>query len=150
MAFKDYIPIVGDAINFIGGLWSNHQNAKENQKNREWSEKMWHLNNEYNLPVNQIQRFKDAGLSPALAYGEGTSSLSSYAGNMSASRGYQNPASFNIAQIAQLKIQDKIADSEVKKNDAEAYKATAEGNRISTENEVLPERLKHEISILGP
>lgn len=149
MAWKDYIPIVGDAINLIGGAMANRANAKENEKNREWSEKMWHLNNEYNLPVNQIQRFQDAGLNPALAYGEGTSSLASYAGNMSASRGFENPAKFDTSQIAQLQINRDIAESQIQLNEAQAYKATAEGNQVSTQNEVLPVRLKHEISILG-
>lgn len=149
MAWKDNIPIIGDALNFIGGLWSNHQNAKENQKNREWSEKMWHLNNEYNLPVNQIQRFQDAGLNPALAYGEGTSSLSSYAGNMSASRGYENPAKFDTAQIAQLKINRDIADSQIKLNESEELLKTEQAKQLANENAYKPRLMSLELKEKG-
>ena len=137
MAFTDYIPIIGDAVNLFGGVMANRANAKENQKNREWSERMWHLNNEYNLPVNQIQRFRDAGLSAALAYGQGTSTLAQYAGNMPASRGYENPAkNIDTAAIAQLHIQDKVANSQISLQDSEAAKNDSEAkkNEATTEN----------------
>lgn len=58
-------------------------NAARNKKQRAWSEKMyqrqyddnlalWNLQNEYNNPASQMQRYKDAGLSPHLVYGAGT------------------------------------------------------------------------------
>lgn len=33
----------------------------------------WNMQNEYNLPVNQMARYKDAGLNPNLIYGQGSS-----------------------------------------------------------------------------
>lgn len=33
---------------------------------------MWNLQNEYNTPSNQMQRFKDAGLNPNMIYGQGS------------------------------------------------------------------------------
>lgn len=42
-----------------------------NRRNREFQEKMWNMNNEYNSPVNQMKRFKEAGLNPHLIYGQG-------------------------------------------------------------------------------
>lgn len=58
----------------------NHQSA-ENQKARTFEVEMlgrqnalnieqWERENEYNLPVNQIARLKQAGLNPDLAYGQ--------------------------------------------------------------------------------
>jgi len=52
-----------------------------NKKNRKFAEHMynrqyqdnialWNLQNEYNLPAAQMQRFKDAGLNPNLIYGQ--------------------------------------------------------------------------------
>ena len=40
----------------------------------EWDRnlEMWHRMNEYNTPMQQMQRFKDAGLNPNLIYGQGT------------------------------------------------------------------------------
>jgi hypothetical protein len=54
-----------------------------NKKNRRFAERqntlqwertvdMWNRTNEYNSPVAQMQRFKDAGLNPHLIYGKGT------------------------------------------------------------------------------
>lgn len=42
---------------------------------------MWNMNNAYNHPAQQMQRFQEAGLNPALAYTQGT------AGNASAAPG---------------------------------------------------------------
>lgn len=41
---------------------------------RSWNRnvKMWHMQNEYNSPVQQMQRLNDAGLNPNLMYGKGT------------------------------------------------------------------------------
>ena len=58
-----------------------------NQKTREWNEAMyqkqrtdaladWARTNEYNSPLQQMARFKEAGLSPHLIYGGGANSIS--------------------------------------------------------------------------
>lgn len=52
-----------------------------NRRTREWNEKMyaqqrqdslsdWRMQNEYNSPTAQMQRFRDAGLNPNLIYGQ--------------------------------------------------------------------------------
>ena len=38
---------------------------------------MWNMANQYNLPQNQMQRLRDAGLNPALVYGKGATTLAS-------------------------------------------------------------------------
>jgi len=54
-----------------------------NRKTREWNERMydkqkqdnldfWNLQNSYNTPQQQMQRYQEAGLNPALMYGNGT------------------------------------------------------------------------------
>lgn len=56
--------------------------AKSNRKTRRFNEAMWerqrdldqqnwHMQNEYNLPKNQMARLKEAGLNPSLVYGNG-------------------------------------------------------------------------------
>lgn len=45
--------------------------SKEMQANQqEFALRMWDLNNEYNLPVNQFQRLSDAGINPYFALGD--------------------------------------------------------------------------------
>lgn len=52
---------------------ANKANAKLWEDQRNWNEQMWHLQNEYNTPEAQMQRFQEAGLNPNLIYGQGTS-----------------------------------------------------------------------------
>ena len=60
--------------------------SKQNQKQREWNEKMygiqradaladWQRQNEYNSPLQQMQRLKEAGLNPNLVYGKGADAM---------------------------------------------------------------------------
>lgn len=154
MALKDWIgPIasgIGSVLGFGGSMYANQQNAAENEKNRQWNERMWNLSNQYNLPVNMMQRLRDARINPMLAVTDASGTLSSYAGNLGTQRAFENPMnSVNLSDAFRLQNESKVAESQVKLNEAEAYRNTAEGNRIATENEYLPERLKHEISILG-
>lgn len=78
--------IVGDVLNFGGGLIQGARNRraqrKENKRQREWASEMferqnerdiafWQMQNAYNDPAAQMQRLKDAGLNPNLVYGSG-------------------------------------------------------------------------------
>ena len=56
-------PFVGDAVNGLISLFTakrNRQNALDD----------WNRQNEYNSPAAQMQRYKEAGLSPHLIYGQ--------------------------------------------------------------------------------
>ena len=78
--------VLGGLVSGIGGIISansankaNKQIAaenrrwqtKENQLNRDWEEKMWQAQNEYNTPSAVMSRYKSAGLNPYLA-GDGS------------------------------------------------------------------------------
>lgn len=67
--------IVGSLVNY--GL-QKRLAAQQNEYNLE----MWRLNNEYNSPQAQMQRFQEAGLNPNLIYGQGTAGNSSSAPQM--------------------------------------------------------------------
>lgn len=63
--------ILGSAMNWATSAWTNKKN-KENAETA-WNRdvEMWNMNNAYNTPSAQMQRMKDAGLNPALMYGQG-------------------------------------------------------------------------------
>lgn len=75
---------VGQAAANIGSqLWQNHTNRKQAERERDWNrenaEWAYQKNMEllkfqldYNTPVNQMKRFKEAGLNPNLVYGQGS------------------------------------------------------------------------------
>jgi hypothetical protein len=72
--------------------------AKSNRKTRDYNDKAynrqkdderenWRMQNEYNLPKNQMARLKEAGLNPALVYGGGATTIAQSVGTPS-SLGY--------------------------------------------------------------
>lgn len=81
---------------------ANMQAVRENnQLQRELAEyqwnknlEMWNLQNQYNSPVSQMQRYKDAGLNPHLIYGQGNS------GNASSMPSYQSPTTQAVTRNA--------------------------------------------------
>lgn len=134
----DYISLGTSAAStgsgIIGGIIANRANAKENQRNREWNEKMWNMTNEYNRPINVVSRYAEAGLNPALALSDGTNSLASYAGNLGTQKAYDNPVpSFNGADIARVHNESVIAQSTENVNNTQASKNTAE-EKLAIEN----------------
>lgn len=68
------VQAAGSARDMVGNNWSDTwkdfavQSALAEQANAHELE-MWNLNNVYNSPSAQMQRLKDAGLNPMLAYG---------------------------------------------------------------------------------
>lgn len=74
--------VISGLTNLIGTGMNIGATAKQNRKSRRWSEGMydkqyrdsiafWNMQNAYNSPEAQMQRFKDAGLNPNLIYGQG-------------------------------------------------------------------------------
>lgn len=121
---------------------------RENQKSREWNEKMWHLQNEFNSPTAQLARFVDAGLNPALAYGEVTSGLATNP-TSSYGQGSTNPdqTSARMAEAAQLFNQMNLANSAIRLNDsqAEANQALADKYRSETTGQNLSNTYEGEV-----
>lgn len=57
-------------------LWANHQARKFSremyQRTRDDNIRFWEMQNRYNAPIAQMQRFEEAGLNPNLIYGQGS------------------------------------------------------------------------------
>ena len=75
------LPLIGAGLSAGTGIFGSLQNKsavnKANALNEElfheqlaWNEKIWHMNNVYNSPAQQMSRLEAAGLNPNLAYGE--------------------------------------------------------------------------------
>ena len=96
-------PLFGLGLNLFGNLFTNSQNRRSieqanrlnmqmQQNQNAWNERMWHMNNEYNTPANQIKRLKEAGLNPDLMYGnpsQGTSSAPAQGTNPAQAQPFQ-------------------------------------------------------------
>lgn len=54
---------------------ANKTNIELAKYQNDWNLAQWNRDNEYNLPINQMMRLKEAGLNPNLVYGSGASTL---------------------------------------------------------------------------
>lgn len=121
--------------------------AQLNKRQRKFAIDMWNMQNEYNTPAMQMQRFKDAGLNPNLIYGQGN------AGNAGAvatpelrapefgkaisgaiPAGLQALTEFTnvdmkIAQTDNLKAQQLVLQNEAMLKAAQTYDTLTSGDR---------------------
>lgn len=68
--FSGLAALGGAALGYLGTRDRIRAQNKINQDNIRLSWDMWNATNEYNSPVNQMARFKAAGLNPNLIYGQ--------------------------------------------------------------------------------
>lgn len=126
----------------IGGLFGNRSRKREARRQRQWAEDMWNRQNAYNTPANQMQRLKDAGLNPALMYGQGN------VGNAEKAMQYQQPQIENVgagvAQGVAAGAQADIANSVKKLNEANASLAGIQGAVKAGEFEIAKDMAKYQ------
>jgi len=113
--------VQGGLLNQVSAMGNNIIQDKINQRNYNQQKRdnleFWAMQNEYNSPQQQMQRFKDAGLNPNLIYGQGS------AGNASPiqtadikptnvtdpRQGQQN--TFNLSELYDLEIKAATVDN---------------------------------------
>lgn len=65
---------IGNVISSGINAWSqsntNDANARLADRQNQWNLQQWQRENEYNLPANQVQRMREAGLNPDMYYGQ--------------------------------------------------------------------------------
>lgn len=71
--------LISGAGSLLGGLLGMSSQSSANRQNMELAKysfdrnvDMWNMQNEYNLPINQMERLRAAGLNPNLVYGNGS------------------------------------------------------------------------------
>lgn len=137
---------LSSGISALGNLWSNNKQqdlARENMAQqwkmmlanqsfnryeamaaRSWQEKMISQYRQYSSPSEQMKRFEEAGLNPALMYGSIQDTNVSPSGNPQASSGGSySPVSMplnNYADTAMQMAQIDVLKSQAEKNRADA------------------------------
>ena len=148
----------------FGSVQSNKQidkqlkaQAEENRKTREynlmlaqqqnqWNQEQWERENEYNSPVNQLKRYREAGLNPDLMYSNGSSgNATQLSGGLTAGE----PASpvdysalgqkMTVGQVVQQTLQNDLVRAQIDKIQAEAQ--GARGNARLTDIQVETEEI---------
>lgn len=154
-------------IGFLGNLGGSIAgglfNANQAKINRKFQERMydkqvqdnikfWNMQNEYNNPSAVLERMRSAGINPLLYMSDGqmTGNIANQAPQSgTAPHGAQASANFNtameFANLAYLRAQTKLAESQSQKNIAEA--GQAEANTQNVQYDVMFKRLTQEVNI---
>lgn len=88
-------PLILAGATLAGGAANSISTARQNRKSREFSQqqytqqrddniRLWRMQNDYNSPSSQMQRFRNAGINPNLIYGGSTSGAAGNASGLSA------------------------------------------------------------------
>lgn len=129
---------VSSLFSGISSIFNHSSQKRENERNRDFTRemfdkqvenniKMWNLQNQYDLPKNQIERLRQAGINPDLYYSGGSVSASSPISSASpsaSSSGYQ-PVSLGqydpltTAQIGLINAQTRNLDADTDKKGSE-------------------------------
>ena len=124
----------------INGLSQGRQNRlnrqfqrEENQKARDYNTQMWEKNNAYNDPSQQMERLKNAGINPHLAYSQGGVT------NTSSSPASSNASSMPEGRAPQLDVNAmlnaRLVGEQINNIKADTAKKQAEAQNIGTDTE---------------
>lgn len=135
---------------------------EENQKTRDynlnlakqqnqWNIDQWNRENEYNTPLNQMNRYKSAGLNPDLMYGQ--QNLSAASPEMTSGEG-ATPMDYSpvangptIGEAASIAANARLTNAQAKLAESQADKVDSETVGQTINNEWLPKLLKGQTEI---
>lgn len=156
----------GGIANLAGSAINAGANAQLSKRQRRYNDllfdkeaenrlHMWNLQNEYNTPKAQMERFQEAGLNPNLIYGQGTPGNAQKV-DTTTHKGYPTPE-MNIQipnifkEIQEAKLRDTMIEGQTQKNIGLAhdnsYKVQTLQSRIDArinQNNLLLQRITNE------
>jgi hypothetical protein len=136
--------VIGTAGSLLGGALDRSQQEANQARQFQYDKaladhnfqqnlNMWNLQNQYNSPSMQMQRFKEAGLNPNLIYGQGSAGLAS------SSPKYEQ-ASQDVSLSAALNVPALLSvynDFVVKQAQVDNLKANTEARMVQVANDTL-------------
>lgn len=126
---------------FGSTLYATAANKRQAEEQRNWVEEMWHMENAYNSPEQQMQRFREAGLSPNLIYGQGTPGNAGQ--HMSYQRAQIDKPQLNLtdtymrAKMQQTQIENMEADTAIKEKESIIKSLEAMGLEINNRTDAM-------------
>jgi len=115
------MPLSPDAWAQIGTtLFNTGSQIYTNQQNKRNSIELWNMQNAYNTPSQQMQRFKEAGLNPNLIYKQSNEA-----------------APIRSTDFVAPQLQEGALDILGKSNNLKINELNMEGKRLSNENQAI-------------
>ena len=160
------VPAIGKGIasiapSLIGGITSigsnllgNKSRKKEASRAFNYSKRMFDYQNAYNTPTKQMQRLREAGLNPALMYGQGTTGNAQGYPQMQPQQ-MQNPLQLDalrsIAEIKNIEAQTSKTNAEVTLTNRKAVtelsnKLNIDSQRANTIQNTLNLKTQNEVN----
>lgn len=137
------VAMLGNALSF-GTDWllqdaQNRANKEQTKDAQRFSVDMWNLQNQYNTPSAQVQRLRDAGLNPNLAYGQVADSKAALVGAPSPAHmgRVESPRLFDYQQVVNMQEQNKLIRSQRAEVEQRAIGSALENQYKKYENEKL-------------
>lgn len=140
--------LIAGGANVLGSAINAGSSAYQNAKSRQFAVQMydrqtqdairfWNMQNEYNSPTAQMQRYKDAGLNPNLIYGQrggnaGNAAVPPKTGEIKAAR-FETPR-YGDLLTGIVPVMSQLYDLETKKAQVDNLKAQ---NSVLTEEAML-------------
>lgn len=126
LPFAALAPLIGSGLNAISSIFTNSAQKRQNlemyDRQRVDALADWNRQNQYNSPLEQMKRFKEAGLNPHLIYGQTQTaqpirSVDAKPANLNAPQ--LNPDTLNIPllqqQLENMKKQGALMDAQALK-----------------------------------
>lgn len=139
--------IILDALGAVYNIASSERNRRDQkaiyEDQKAFQVDMFNRQNAYNDPSAQMDRLQQAGLNPNLIYNKGGALPSAtIAGGGTAPNLQPNKLDMqSIYMSRQIKIQERIAEAEIKLKEAQAQKALAEVPTAETQRELMSEQI---------
>lgn len=112
---------IGGATSLIGSGLNAMFTKRRNNRSFNDSVKFWNMQNQYNHPAAQMQRYRQAGLNPVLPFLKGGGMASGNAGKIDTPN-YQTPDMSGIQQAGNLAM-DQMYSLEMKRQQIDNMKA---------------------------
>ena len=142
------------AIDIIGNsIMSNSANAKSKRAvmmQYMLQNQLIDKQNEYNKPINQMARLREAGLNPNLVYGDGGATIASASGGTTSAPDV-TPASGTFNLIGKMQALQQMKQSEANISETEARTAAIDDNIAlkKQELELRGRELDAQIQLIG-
>lgn len=140
------MPIGAALIPALGSLLSTGINATSqgnmNRKNRKFQKEMFDKTNEYNTPLNQVKRMKEAGLNPAMMY---QGSPQNTASQVNAVKG----DAYQIPENLMADVYQKIANADLAASKTVPVTINIDSAKANVENTLADTELKNQSTETG-